>query len=167
MALGGPSAFSIAGGDGIGTAVIKSFTTNPQLKAAFATAYGAGAEDSSNVPAQRNQAHTALVETIVSNRSSFPAAGFSIHTDLGDGTSVTTAIPPANGSATVRTGNAMPSTARIEPSVAAPPSPERLEAQSLVMSVVVGVANLSAIDGQSEPPPLAEVSVAATRFGID
>ena len=40
-----------------------------------------------------NIRHNALTEVIINNRASFPPEEFTIHTDLGDGASITTTIP--------------------------------------------------------------------------
>lgn len=138
--------FAIASGDGVGNAVIDAFTNNPRLEATFETAYAAGLDRSSrnNGPLStgqgasatpsvihRNIAHNALVETILSNRSSFPASGFSIHTTLDDGTSIVTEIPTAASVTPAK---------QTFPAVAAGPSAERLSAQSLVARLAVSGA---------------------------
>lgn len=46
-----------------------------------------------------NARHIAGYETIMANRSSFPPGPFYIHTDLGDGASITTLVPGIGGQA--------------------------------------------------------------------
>lgn len=138
--------FAIASGDGVGNAVIDAFANSPRLEAMFETAYAAGLERSSlnngslstgqsvsanNNVINRSIAHNALVETILSNRSSFPSSSFSINTTLDDGSSITTEIPAAASVTPAK---------QTYPTVAAGPSAERLSAQSLVASLAVAGA---------------------------
>lgn len=44
-----------------------------------------------------NARHIARYKTIVENRSSFPPDSFSLHTELANGTSITTKVPAAGG----------------------------------------------------------------------
>lgn len=123
--------FSIAGGDAVGRAVLQAFADDPRLKAAFTASYAQGMNENAEAGRpSRIVAHDALVETILANRESFPPQGFRLETRLDDGTAVATAIPPAR-TPTVRTSTA------DAPSVAAPPSAERLAAQSRIISASV------------------------------
>ncbi len=93
-----------AGGRGV---IAQIFLENDDLMSAFGTAYakaiteltgfatksGFSGEGQAHT-AQYNAAHIALVETIMANRERFPEEGFAIHTELGDGASITTYITP-------------------------------------------------------------------------
>jgi hypothetical protein len=46
-----------------------------------------------------NQRHIAQYNTIMAHRGSFPPGGFYLHTELGDGASITTYVPPVGETA--------------------------------------------------------------------
>jgi hypothetical protein len=46
-----------------------------------------------------NQRHIAQYNTIIAHRGSFPPGGFYLHTELGDGASITTYVPPVGETA--------------------------------------------------------------------
>jgi len=140
---GDAASIVVAGGGAVGAAVRQAFADDPKLEDAFAAAHAEGmrrraapsdgeqdgAPPGDAGPANRRVAHDALAETILAYRTSFPPPGFTLHTELGGGISVSTAIPPA---AALRTREEA-----VAPSVAAPPSPERLAAQSRIASAAV------------------------------
>lgn len=75
--------------------IIQAFQA-PELSRMFATRL-ADALKGSEIGID-NAKHIAVVETILQNRDRLPREGFSIRTDLGDGASIESLIPPFSGS---------------------------------------------------------------------
>ncbi len=70
---------------------------NGDLAHGFATELSA--QTSKSDLSTNNAKHNAIVETILKNRDRFPPEGFTITTQLGDGASIGTVIPPAKAKA--------------------------------------------------------------------
>jgi hypothetical protein len=69
---------------------------DPELGRLFASRTTQAAQSTPGISSD-NAKHIALVETILQNRDKFPPQSFSIRTDLGDGASIDTFIPPLAG----------------------------------------------------------------------
>lgn len=86
----------VGAGDTVGAEVLAVFAGNEDLQRQFVEEYDRIRKEHSGMT-DANAAHNAAVEVITKNRGSFPAGGFTIHTDLPGGGSITTLIQPTSG----------------------------------------------------------------------
>ncbi|MGE0025305.1 MAG: hypothetical protein AB7S70_16920 [Hyphomicrobium sp.] len=87
-----------ARGGAIRDSILAAVGADPRLGATYTAELARGNADGSAAPAgvaARSVAHNALYATIMAHRASFPPDRFAILTDLGNGASITTEVPPA------------------------------------------------------------------------